>query len=130
MIMQVRASSWPSLFDCSHRWEGIHILDLVNSVGMNAVMGTNPLGTAARSAAITDLLEPLVMQIFDKHGNEITPGTAFRYRCGPGEKYVTGKLVRKGRGLFIRWDDGHDDVRVKDFWYAGTDQEASEIISA
>ncbi len=36
----IRASSWGALFDCPHRWEGIHILNLRNVVGLRAALGT------------------------------------------------------------------------------------------
>lgn len=36
----VRASSWGELFDCSHRWEGKHLLGMRNPVGIAAILGT------------------------------------------------------------------------------------------
>ncbi|MBN9117495.1 MAG: PD-(D/E)XK nuclease family protein, partial [Pandoraea sp.] len=39
-IYTVRASSWGALFDCSYRWEGIHLLKLRNVVGLRAALGT------------------------------------------------------------------------------------------
>lgn len=36
----VRASSWGALFDCAYRWEGIHILNMRNVVGLRAALGT------------------------------------------------------------------------------------------
>lgn len=45
---RVRASSWASLFDCGFRWEGIHLLNLPNIVGLRAALGTAiHAGTAA-----------------------------------------------------------------------------------
>lgn len=38
--ISVRASSWPGLFDCAYRWEGIHLLGMKNTVGLRAVLGT------------------------------------------------------------------------------------------
>lgn len=47
-IYTVRASSWGALFDCSYRWEGIHLLKLRNVVGLRAALGTAiHAGTAA-----------------------------------------------------------------------------------
>lgn len=37
---KVRASSWGSLFDCPHRWEGTHILGLKMPSGPRAALGT------------------------------------------------------------------------------------------
>lgn len=36
----VRASSWGELFDCAHRWEGVHILGLNKAKGLRAQLGT------------------------------------------------------------------------------------------
>lgn len=36
----IRASSFPMIFDCAHRWEGIHLLGMNTWVGMPAVMGS------------------------------------------------------------------------------------------
>jgi hypothetical protein len=37
---KVRASSWGSLFDCPHRWEGTHIMKLRKASGPRAALGT------------------------------------------------------------------------------------------
>lgn len=37
---RVRASSWGSLFDCAHRWEGTHILGLTMPSSARAQLGT------------------------------------------------------------------------------------------
>ncbi|WP_175689667.1 RecB family exonuclease [Burkholderia anthina] len=39
-VYTVRASSWGALFDCSYRWEGIHLLKMRNVVGLRAALGT------------------------------------------------------------------------------------------
>lgn len=39
-ITTVRASSWGSLFDCAHAWEGAHILGLRKASGLRAQLGT------------------------------------------------------------------------------------------
>lgn len=45
---KVRASSWGSLFDCAHRWEGEHILGMRKPSGLRAQLGTGiHAGTAA-----------------------------------------------------------------------------------
>lgn len=36
----VRASSWGSLFDCAHRWEGEHLLGMKKPSGLRAQLGT------------------------------------------------------------------------------------------
>lgn len=36
----VRASSWGELFDCAHRWEGVHMLGLTKAKGLRAQLGT------------------------------------------------------------------------------------------
>lgn len=38
---RVRASSWGSLFDCAHRWEGDHILGLYRPSSMPAHLGSS-----------------------------------------------------------------------------------------
>ncbi|PSJ16913.1 PD-(D/E)XK nuclease family protein [Nitrosomonas supralitoralis] len=38
--LKVRASSWAGLFDCAYRWEGIHLLNMKNTVGLRAALGT------------------------------------------------------------------------------------------
>lgn len=51
-VFTVRASSWASLFDCAHRWEGVHILGMRNVAGLRAALGTaTHAGTAAFDAA-------------------------------------------------------------------------------
>ena len=37
----VRASSWGSLFDCAHSWEGVHILGIRKPAGLRAHLGTS-----------------------------------------------------------------------------------------
>jgi hypothetical protein len=39
-ITSVRASSWGSLFDCAHRWEGEHLLGMRKPSGLRAQLGT------------------------------------------------------------------------------------------
>lgn len=52
----VRASSWGALFDCAMRWEGIHLLDMRNTVGIRAALGTSiHAGTAAFDQGRIDL---------------------------------------------------------------------------
>lgn len=48
----VRASSWGSLFDCAHRWEGVHLLGMRSPSSPRALLGTAiHAGTAAFDAA-------------------------------------------------------------------------------
>lgn len=54
-IITVRASSWGSLFDCSHRWEGVHLLGMRKASGLRAQLGTGiHAGTAAFDQALID----------------------------------------------------------------------------
>lgn len=39
-VTAVRASSWGSLFDCAHRWEGEHLLGMRKPAGLRAQLGT------------------------------------------------------------------------------------------
>ncbi len=39
-VTAVRASSWGSLFDCAHRWEGEHLLGMRKPSGLRAQLGT------------------------------------------------------------------------------------------
>lgn len=38
-VIRVRASSWGALFDCAHRWEGIHLLGMSGKVGGRLRLG-------------------------------------------------------------------------------------------
>lgn len=38
--LSVRASSWGSLFDCAHKWEGEHLLGMRKPSGLRAQLGT------------------------------------------------------------------------------------------
>lgn len=51
----VRASSWGSLFDCAHAWEGVHILGMRKPAGLRAALGTAVhASTAANDQARLD----------------------------------------------------------------------------
>lgn len=39
-VFTARASSWGSLFDCAHRWEGDHMLKMSKPGGLRAQLGT------------------------------------------------------------------------------------------
>lgn len=39
-VTSVRASSWGSLFDCAHKWEGEHLLGMRKASGLRAQLGT------------------------------------------------------------------------------------------
>lgn len=39
-VTAVRASSWGSLFDCAHKWEGEHLLGMRMPAGLRAQLGT------------------------------------------------------------------------------------------
>lgn len=46
--VEIRASSWGSLFDCAYGWEGVHILGMRKASGLRATLGTAiHAGTAA-----------------------------------------------------------------------------------
>lgn len=64
----------------------------------------------------------------DKNGTEIKPGTCFRYRCGPCGATVIAKVIRKGRGIFISFEDDTPDIRAIDFWNPETDENISEVV--
>jgi len=52
----VRASSWSTLFDCAYRFEGIHLLNMRNVVGLRAALGTSiHAGTAIFDQGRIDL---------------------------------------------------------------------------
>ncbi len=54
-ITTVRASSWSGLFDCAYRWEGIHLLEMKNQVGLRAALGTAiHHGTAVFDQSVLD----------------------------------------------------------------------------
>lgn len=51
----VRASAWPTVFDCAHRFEGEHILKMRKASGLRAQLGTAiHAGTAAFDQANLD----------------------------------------------------------------------------
>lgn len=51
-ITKVRASSWGSLFDCAHKWEGVHMLGMHSPSSPRALLGTAVhAGTAAFDTA-------------------------------------------------------------------------------
>jgi len=53
--LKVRASSWPSVFDCAHRFEGEQILGMRKPSGLRAQLGTSVhAGTAAFDQAVLD----------------------------------------------------------------------------
>lgn len=39
-IYNIRASSWGSLFDCAHKWEGVHLLGMKKPSGPRALLGS------------------------------------------------------------------------------------------
>lgn len=56
---KVRASSWGSLFDCAHRWEGTHLMKLHSPSGARAALGTAiHAGTAHFDSARVNGYEP------------------------------------------------------------------------
>lgn len=62
----IRASSWGALFDCAHKWEGVHILKMPSISGLRAQLGTAiHAGTAAYDQAGLDG-DPIT--IFDAAG--------------------------------------------------------------
>ena len=64
----------------------------------------------------------------DRNGLEIKPGARFRYTCGPCGATVIAKLIRRGRGRFITFEDATPDIRALDFWCPEMDENISEII--
>ncbi len=54
-LVEVRASSWGSLFDCAYGWEGVHLLGMRKASGLRATLGTAiHAGTAAFDQARLD----------------------------------------------------------------------------
>lgn len=50
-----RASSWPGLFDCAHRWEGEQILGMRKPAGLRTILGSAVhAGTAKFDQAVLD----------------------------------------------------------------------------
>ena len=88
--IKIRASSWASLFDCSYRFEGIHLLGMRNTVGLRAALGTAiHAGTAAfDQARIT--------------GDAVTADDA------------AGVLVDKLRDPENEFDAGKDDLSMRE----------------
>lgn len=39
-VVEIRASSWGALFDCSYKWEGEHLLGMRRPSGIRALLGT------------------------------------------------------------------------------------------
>lgn len=65
-VIEVRASSWGELFDCSYRWEGKHILGMRSPGGIRALLGTAVhAGTAAFDQAKMDGAPITAMQAAD-----------------------------------------------------------------
>lgn len=56
---RIRASSWGALFDCAHRWEGVHILGLKSPASPRSVLGNAVhAGTAVYDTSRSIGLEP------------------------------------------------------------------------
>jgi hypothetical protein len=65
-VIEVRASSWGELFDCSHRWEGTHLLGMRRPSGIRALLGTAVhAGTAAFDQAKLDRKPITAMEAAD-----------------------------------------------------------------
>lgn len=91
-VYTVRASAWPNIFDCSHRFEGEHILGLKRPAGIRLHLGTSlHAGSAAfdssrlpgaRPISIDDATQVFVTTLrnpereVDYSKDDITPRTA------------------------------------------------------
>lgn len=65
-IVEIRASSWGALFDCSYKWEGEHLLGMRRPSGIRALLGTAVhAGTAAFDQAKLDKKPITAMQAAD-----------------------------------------------------------------
>ncbi|MFM0165677.1 PD-(D/E)XK nuclease family protein [Paraburkholderia sediminicola] len=65
-VIEVRASSWGALFDCSFKWEGEHLLGMRRPSGIRALLGTAVhAGTAAFDQAKLDKNPITAMQAAD-----------------------------------------------------------------
>lgn len=89
-ITNIRASSWGALFDCSYRWEAIHLDGMRNIVGLRAALGTAiHAGTA----------------VFDQARIDDSGVTA---------DDAAGVLVEKLRDPANEYDANRDDLTVKE----------------
>jgi len=89
-LFTVRASSWGSLFDCGYRFEGIHLLDMKNTVGLRAALGT----AIHAGSAVFDLARI--------SGDTVTADDA------------AGVLVDKLRDPDNEFDPAKDDLTMRD----------------
>lgn len=65
-VVDVRASSWGSLFDCSFKWEGEHLLGMRRPSGIRSLLGTAiHAGTAAFDQAKLDKAPITALQAAD-----------------------------------------------------------------
>jgi len=65
-VIEVRASSWGALFDCSYKWEGEHLLRMRRPSGIRALLGTAVhAGTAAFDQAKMDRKPITAMEAAD-----------------------------------------------------------------
>jgi len=88
--IKVRASSWSSLFDCAYKWEGIHLLNIPNVVGLRAALGTAiHAGTA----------------VFDQGRIDVS---------GVSASDAAGVLVDKLHDPENEYDKNKDDLTMKD----------------
>lgn len=93
--LTVRASSWPGLFDCAYKWEGIHLLGMRNTVGLRAALGTAiHAGTAAFDQGRLDDSD---VSIID----------------------ATGVMIDKLRDPENEFDHGKDDITMKEAEFIG-----------
>lgn len=93
--LTVRASSWPDLFDCAYKWEGIHLLGMRNTVGLRAALGTAiHAGTA----------------VFDQGRLDDS---------GVSVIDATGVMIDKLRDPENEFDHGKDDITMKEAEFIG-----------
>lgn len=65
-IVEIRASSWGTLFDCSYKWQGEHLLGMRRPSGIRALLGTAVhAGTAAFDQARLDRKPITAMEAAD-----------------------------------------------------------------
>lgn len=73
---QVRASSWPALFDCAHRWEGSNILGMWLPSSPRALLGTAlHAATAAYDSSVMRCEQIRVLDVVPVLVDELTSPT-------------------------------------------------------
>jgi hypothetical protein len=90
----VRASSWPTLFDCAHRWEWVNVRGLTGQSGPRASIGTAihagtaHFDSARMNGADGDVLEAVDVGIATLHGESANVQWDDTFNRSTAEKWV------------------------------------------